>query len=163
MLHSDPWECAKCLGPPPLQILRTTNCLTNVQWLDDLVMGVSCCTCHYDYCVKNVSGFSGLKIIDLRSAVKCCAFGLWITISEPIYDGSMITGEVISSISKIFGGHLFSAKFCNPAKATQAHAGMSLPHTHKGPIILQTLPAYSPAQMGWNYKTPNSFKCVWYH
>ena len=24
--------------------------LTNVQWLGDLVMGVSCCTCHYDYC-----------------------------------------------------------------------------------------------------------------
>ena len=50
--------------------------LTNVQWLGDLVMGVSCCTCHYDYCVKNVSEFSGLKIIDLRSAMKCCAFGL---------------------------------------------------------------------------------------
>lgn len=47
----------------------------------------------------------------------------------------------------MFGGHLFSAKFCNPAKATQAHAGLSLPHTHKGPIILQTLPPYSPAQM----------------
>ena len=24
---------------------------------------------------------------------------------------------------------------------------MSLPHTHKGPIILQTLPDYSPAKM----------------
>lgn len=24
---------------------------------------------------------------------------------------------------------------------------MSLPHTHKGPIILQALPAYSPAEM----------------
>lgn len=44
-------------------------------------------------------------------------------------------------------GHLFSAKFCNPAKATQAHVGVSLPHTHKGPIILQTLPDYSPAKM----------------
>lgn len=43
-------------------------------------------------------------------------------------------------------GHLFSAKI-NPAKATQAHSGMSLPHAHKGPIILQTLPAYSPAKI----------------
>lgn len=133
--------------PAPTDSENTTVHLINVQWLGDLMMGVSCCTCHYDYCVKNVSGFSGLKITDLRSAVKCCAFGLWITVSEPIYDRSVVIGEVISGISKMFGGHLFSAKFSNPAKATQAHAGVSLPHTHKGPIILQTLPAYSPAQM----------------
>lgn len=44
-------------------------------------------------------------------------------------------------------GHLFSTKICTPAKATLAHSGMSLPHTHKGPIILQTLPAYSPAKI----------------
>lgn len=53
--------------------------------------------------VENVNAFHRLKIIHWGSAVKCCVFGLWITIAGPRYDGHMVIQEVISSISKMFG------------------------------------------------------------
>lgn len=87
--------------PAPIDTENTIMHLTSVQWLADLGMGFHCSSHHYDCLRRNVYGFYGLKIIYWRSVVNCCIFGLWIILSEPIYDE--YAQEVISGISKISG------------------------------------------------------------
>lgn len=117
--------------------------------------------------VENVNAFHRLKIIHWGSAVKCCVFGLWITIAGPRYDGHMVIQEVISSISKMFGAICSlqrSVTLQNKPStfhhvATQCSQGSYHFTDFTGLIISQN----ALCQRGENYKTPNSFKCVWYH
>lgn len=62
--------------PGPTDAENATVHLTSVQWLGDRGMGVCCGSRHYDCLCTDVYWFYGLKIIDRRSAVKCCVFGL---------------------------------------------------------------------------------------
>ena len=100
-LSSDPQESAKHLASSPCRHWEHHRAFASVQWLADLGMGFHCGSHHYDCLCRNVYGFYGLKIIYWRSVVNCCVFGLWITLSEPIYDEYI--QEVISGISKISG------------------------------------------------------------
>ena len=144
-LSSDPQKSAKHLASSPYRHWEHHCAFDNVQWLTDLGMGFRCSSRHYDCLCRNAYGFYGLKIIFWRSVVNCCIFGLWITLSEPIYDE--YTQEVISGISKISGA-ICSLQRPAPLQKPAKHILACLyPPPHKGPIILQTLPTYSPARM----------------
>lgn len=81
----------------------------------------------------------GLKIRHWRLAVKCGTLGLWMTISEPRYDGSMVTAE-ISSISKVLGAICSLQSSANLQKQPQ-HIPACL-----YPVLLRGLSLYSPRQ-----------------
>lgn len=141
--------------------------LTSVAWLGDLGRGVSCGGCH-DYLRRKCLWI--LWATNYRLEVSCKVLCIWLVnyhIWTNTWRAYCYSGSHFWHFKDVWG-HLFSAKIYNSAKATQAHSGMSLPHAHKGPIILQASPAYSTSQdtlcqRGENYKTPNSFKRVWCH
>ena len=101
-LHSNLRICRR-LGLQPLQVLRMTFCVWRVFSGLDLKTGVCCCSCHSDYLCRKCFWVLWTENNRLKVSCKVCAFGLWITISEPISDGYMVIQEVISGISKMCG------------------------------------------------------------
>lgn len=164
-LSSDPQESAKHLASSPYRHWEHHCAFDSVQWFTDLGMGFCCSSHHYDCLCRNVYGFYGLKIIYWRSVVNCCIFGLWITLSEPIYDE--YTQEVISGISKISGA-ICSLQRPAPLQKPAKHILACLYPAPQGSYHFTDFTDLFTSQnalcqRGENYKTPNSFKCVWYH
>lgn len=130
--------------PPAPRCSENILCLTSVPWRGDLGRGVRCA--RHDYLRRKCLWI--LWATNNRLEVSCKVLCLWLVnyhIWTNMWRAYCYSGSHFWHFKDVWG-HLFSAKIYNSAKATQAHSGMSLPPAHKGPIILQTSPAYSPAK-----------------